>query len=140
MEKSILRISLAFVMALTLALGSVSTVSAAKPEPKCWVTIQSAYTDYIQFSFGWSKYNAYIYAINIDGLAVGGGTWGVYGGGDTFDREKSSFRKRFDIAVTDQPFTYNGYTVQVVLYDGYGTEIGPFNATITSSSTDWHAR
>ena len=61
--KKILLVVLALVMALTLVMGSVSTVSAEAP-PKVELNIIRVSGDYIYYDFSWREAEAYGYVVS----------------------------------------------------------------------------
>ena len=111
MKKTFLVI-LALVMALTLVMGSVSTVSAAKPAPNPTLNLSGYVTQnhagdwFIKYSFSWSDLAVTRYTFVVNGTSVSEDI--------TFSRAKSRYSDKGSISIPN----YGRYSMEITVYNG----------------------
>ncbi len=124
------RIVLALVVALTLAMGSVSTVSAARPTAS--VEISGVASGTFNISYSWSGYQVYAYSITIIDNGVTPNKV-VYSYFRKFDGATSPFDSSGSVQATATIESDHIYTIYLTLLKKIGTRIDVVSSTWTPS-------
>ncbi|MCJ7791375.1 MAG: hypothetical protein MUP49_03030 [Dehalococcoidia bacterium] len=129
MKRTGLRIMLALVIALTLGIGSVSTVTSAPPSPTLYITITHKEAGNLSFDYGWSgKAGVYSYFVGVYHNTVNPLPHYQWSSGGTFTRRTTNQSLSQNLtSITED----GNYRINLAVYNRKGDGIGFISVTFS---------